>query len=62
MNSHECSWDTIIWEISPEGIPLYTLGGLGETLERKGYCKCGKIVKEIYLKHGIYDEEGNEVL
>ena len=41
---HECGNENVIWDKGG-----YKLAGLGETLERGGYCKnCKKRIKEVW--------------
>ncbi len=53
---HECDWDTVTWE-TVKGEPHYFVAGLGETLERRGKCSCGKTFREVYLHSCVVDEE-----
>lgn len=60
---HECNWDSVEWETQTSfDFPVYRIGGLGETLERKGKCEvCGKTFREVYVHSCIIDNDTGEI-
>ena len=54
---HKCSWKTVLWEED------YHIRGLGETLERDGFCSvCLKSFREVYIHSCIIDNQTNQVV
>jgi len=44
MRNHECGSENVEW------VTDFKLGGLGETVERRGFCKkCKKWVREVWV-------------